>query len=67
MKQTPKIYQLERLIKIISTDPDMVKKNGKWVPSRPISFIGLAFGIRLHVAWKVFTGKADAVVWPEDE
>lgn len=35
---------------------------GKWGPARPLAFEGL-FG-RLHAAWAVYTGRADALVWP---
>ena len=39
--------------------------NGKWVPARPIGLHSLANRIRL--AWLVFTGKADALIWPENQ
>ena len=36
--------------------------DGKWVPARPI---GLSyFSNRIKLAWMVFTGKADALIWP---
>ena len=34
----------------------------EWVPCRPIGLSG--FSNRLKLAWMVFTGKADALVWP---
>ena len=34
----------------------------KWVPTRPINYTSLS--IRVKSAWLVFTGKADAVIWP---
>jgi hypothetical protein len=33
--------------------------------TRPEGFASL--GSRLRCAWLVFTGKADAVTWPEDD
>jgi len=35
-----------------------------WVPARPVS-AGLTS--RIKAAWKVLTGKADAVIWPEEQ
>ncbi|AUR87471.1 hypothetical protein NVP1101O_060 [Vibrio phage 1.101.O._10N.261.45.C6] len=34
---------------------------GKWVPARPEGREG--FLRRVKLAWKVFTGKADVLVW----
>lgn len=39
--------------------------NGKWVPSRPLGFS--SFRYRCKAAWLVFTGKADALIWPEGQ
>lgn len=39
--------------------------NGKWVPARPLVLTGMAgWFSRLRDAWMVFTGKADAFIWP---
>ncbi len=35
--------------------------SGEWVPARPEGSFCLIR--RLKLAWKVFTGKADALVW----
>lgn len=35
---------------------------GKWDPARPMAWGG--FFARVKAAYLVFTGKADAVVWP---
>jgi|GEM_PF-5438269 len=37
----------------------------KWVPARPLGF--QSFGSRVKLAWMVFTGKADALIWPEGQ
>lgn len=39
--------------------------NGKWVPARPLGYP--AFWYRVKATWMVFTGKADALVWPEGQ
>jgi hypothetical protein len=39
--------------------------NGKWVASRPMGCFSIANRVKL--AWMVFTGKADALVWPKDQ
>jgi hypothetical protein len=42
-----------------------VNLNGRWVPARPI---GLSYlSNRFKLAWMVFTGKADALIWPEGQ
>jgi hypothetical protein len=38
--------------------------DGRWVPARPV---GGPSWWRVKAAWSVLSGKADAVVWPEDE
>lgn len=37
--------------------------NEGWVPARPLGFA--SFRSRLRAAWLVFTGRADALVWPK--
>lgn len=39
--------------------------NGKWVPCRAVGLDTIRSRIRL--AWMVFTGKADALIWPEGQ
>lgn len=36
--------------------------NGKWQPARPIGYS--SFLMRIKLTWMVFTGKADALIWP---
>ncbi len=36
-----------------------------YVPCRPLGHTGWKY--RLKAAWKVFTGKADAVIWPHGQ
>lgn len=42
-----------------------VEINGKWLPARPKGYPSVFS--RIHLAWMVFTGKADAVVWPGNQ
>lgn len=57
------MYKLENLIKY--SNETQTEINGKWVPARPIRMFG--FWHDLKDAWAVFTGKADAFTWPENQ
>jgi hypothetical protein len=39
--------------------------NGKWLPARPEGYQSL--WSRMYCAWLIFTGKADAVIWPGNQ
>ena len=41
--------------------------NGKWVPSRPLNYTCRTLKERFVEAWMVFTGKAEAFIWPEGQ
>lgn len=60
-KQAPNVWKLENLFKhckeVSAKLPD-----GRYVPARPLGFDG--WRERLRAAWLVFTGKADALLWP---
>lgn len=62
MKRAPNIIRLEDLAK---DNPLEVCVNGQWVPARPLGFYSI--WSRLRCAWMVFTGRADAFIWPEDD
>ena len=57
---TPNIYTLAALTQ--TSQRNSVKLRGLWVPARPLGYTGI--GRRFKAAWLVFTGRADAVVWP---
>lgn len=60
------LFNLEKLFSHASENT--VQINGKWVPVRPLHGTGFFnFKNRLIATWKVLTGKADAVVWPEGQ
>jgi hypothetical protein len=60
MKKTPTLYNLEDITKGLS--PVGTEIDGKWLPARPLGYY--SFKNRLNLAWLVFTGKADALIWP---
>jgi hypothetical protein len=39
--------------------------NGKWVPARPINYKYRSIFTKIREAMMVFSGKAEAFVWPE--
>ena len=53
-----------RLIDLLSST-DYVKINGLYIQARPLGFP--AFSNRLALAWAVFTGRMDALEWPEGQ
>lgn len=63
MKKTPHIWKLQHLIDVTQSVSMLVKE--EWVPVRPITISDIR--TRMKAAWLVFTGKADAVVWPEGQ
>lgn len=62
MKPTPNVWSLKSLTKVALENSTEI--DGKWVPVRPLGFIGLFLFHRISVAWRVFTGELDAVKWP---
>lgn len=39
--------------------------HGKWVPARPLNYQRDSFFFRVKLAWRVLTGKYDAIDWDE--
>jgi hypothetical protein len=69
MRQCPKIYKLLELTNEVNTTSVFRRvKAGRsshtTIPARPINYSSIP--LRFKAAWLVFTGKADAVQWPED-
>lgn len=58
--KSPNIFHLGHLLDYVRKVS--VQVDGSWVPARPIGMYGLM--PRLKAAWLVFSGKADAVIWP---
>ena len=63
MKKAPSIISLDSVIK--TTETTTCNLNDKWVPCRPGGFFSVWY--RLKAAWGVFTGKYDALYWPEGQ
>lgn len=63
MKKYPQIFTVEGVHKIRSTVA--TKINGNYVPARPLGFQSVFE--RFKCAWLVFTGRADALIWPEGQ
>lgn len=59
----PNIFTLNNLIESININHANI--NNKWVPARPLGLP--TFKSRLRLAWMVFTGKADVLIWPENQ
>lgn len=63
LNKAPNTWQLELLVKhAVEGECQAGLPDGRWVPARPLGFYSL--GSRLKAAWLVFTGEADAVLWP---
>lgn len=66
MKDYPSKIRLKDLSRQLSNIQDQVELPGVgWVPARPMGYAALRSRFRL--AWMVFKGEADALVWPETE
>jgi hypothetical protein len=57
------IHDLNTVLRIAATCSAEI--NGKWVPNRPEGFASGWY--RWKAAWLVFTGRADALIWPEGQ
>lgn len=65
MKKAPTLWKLEDLPgmrKIAAGPVTMTEIDNKWLPARPLGYYSLRS--RLRLAYMVFTGKADALLWP---
>lgn len=60
MKKAPNITTLRNVLDTVETCSVCI--NGLYIPARPLGFYSLRY--RIKAAWIVFTGKADALVWP---
>lgn len=63
MNKAPNLWTLKSLLEYIPTVSAEI--GGRWVPARPLGVYSIRH--RLNIAWKVFTGKADAFTWPEEQ
>lgn len=63
-KKAPSLWRLPELSESVKSVSCQLP-SGKWVPARPIGLFGIRH--RFSLAWKVFTGQCDALLWPEDD
>jgi hypothetical protein len=61
MNRAPGLYNARQLM-LTGMESQAQLPNGCWVPARPLGLF--SFRSRLRLAWMVFTGRADALVWP---
>lgn len=65
MRKMPALRDVRNIVKNAQTESTQLS-TGEWAPVRPCAFCpGVSLFVRLKYAWLVFTGKADALVWPE--
>ena len=63
MNRTPLVYSAVELKQWDSGE----LAEGKYIPARPCGFSGLRYmGMRFRIAWRVFTGRYDALSWSMD-
>ncbi len=62
LNSAPCPWTINSIIEHISNGPQ-TEVRGVRVPVRPFGYYGMRS--RLHLAWLVFTGRADALVWPD--
>lgn len=60
MKKYPNVWTVSTLTAYLPTAQTEIL--GRWHPKRPLGYP--RFRSRLRAAWKVFTGHADALIWP---
>lgn len=61
MNHAPSLVRLRDVTRVDA----LVQSPGGWLPARPMGLFSLKSRVKL--AWMVFTGRADAYVWPQDE
>lgn len=63
MMKYPGIYTVDGVTRSHATNK--IQINGRWVASRPVGLPLIKE--RIRATWLVFTGKADAIIWPEGQ
>lgn len=59
--RVPALFEAETIVRQASEV--RAQKGDRWVPVRSLGYSGFYLLRRLKLAWGVFTGKYDAVVW----
>lgn len=64
--KSPSVWTLQNLMNYVKSKEAQASRDGNnWFPARPMGYP--MFFQRIRLAWLVFTGKADAVIWPEGQ
>lgn len=63
LNQAPYRWTIRHLLDTARKGPHARMPDGQWEPARPFGFF--SFPSRLSLAWAVFTGRADALFWPD--
>jgi hypothetical protein len=62
--KTPYTFTVQQ---VMNWENFMCDDTSDWEPARPMSRSGFNVWTRLIAAWKVFTGKADVLIWTGDQ
>ena len=63
LNQAPNVWTTQSFLDYSKNGPESLMSDGSWQLARPYGFY--SFWIRLRLAWKVFTGNADVLIWPD--
>ena len=61
------IWELEKLIQSSKEVTFCNPGEKEWYPARPLNYQYRSFWQRIKEAWAVFTGRAEAFVWPRGQ
>lgn len=61
------IWKLRDLVEWTRSNNTRDLSTDAWMPTRPLNYQFESLRERLRAVWLVFTGQAEAVIWPEDE
>jgi hypothetical protein len=68
MKRYPRVIDIEEAMRQARENMTLIRTQGgrdRWVPCRAYTITSLRERIRM--AWMVFTGKADALIYPDQQ
>lgn len=63
----PRIFNTGSVFKLWEDGVYARLKNGRLVPARPLTMERWIFSWRMLLAWRVFTGRYDALLWECEE
>jgi hypothetical protein len=63
--KAPSKYTLYEAYRLAREANPAAQVNQRWVPARPEGYS--SWVSRLKLAWMVFTGKGDVLIWPEGQ